>query len=383
MTLKGITPKSDFFKRDHETAPLVDPIPRITMNAPLSDGFVTPVKGDIGIEAEYEGMRLPTEGSLERVHGPVSKARWTAIRDGSLRDGGLEYVLTRPCFVSEVSHMVLGMFEVMENSGTTFRLTNRTSTHVHVNVSDLKVNEITSIIVLWSAFEEAIVNSFGDMRRSNHFCLTNDSSCSMIEAWEELLDSGTIPHNDGIKYSALNVLPIWRFGSLEFRAAPAFASSDEMIAWVNFCHSLKTYAVERFANPTALGVAVSENGGATLFRDICKMAEADTFCDAVIQTAGGEEGFNDMVMMGLRRVQAMIYHHPWQEWIDSYINLPRVNDPFKRPPKIAKKMKTTDIRFGGLRGEVVPPPPDPLRRVADIDRFMEDLALVAEEEPEL
>lgn len=117
--------------------------------------------------------------------GPVSKFStfWNIHNDGSLRSpdgitpGGREYVLASPAPREEVRPLLDQLFKTFDDTGARIILSNRTSTHVHINISDLKINQIVSFMVLWNVFEEALVNWCGEERVGNLFCLrTKDCS---------------------------------------------------------------------------------------------------------------------------------------------------------------------------------------------------------------
>src|SRR5690606_16237709 len=112
--------------------------------------------------------------------------------------------------------------------GTVLDLSNRTSTHVHLNASTLLCNQITSIFILWSTFEEALISWCGEARTTNHFCLSLKDSSSTADLWRQYLRDGYVPDGRGYKYSAFNFLTLFDKGSLEIRCAPAFNNPEKV-----------------------------------------------------------------------------------------------------------------------------------------------------------
>lgn len=296
-------------------------IPRLEMNMPLAR---LDHKGTIGLELEIEGNRLPSTGYLEKIVGSKTRAGWNATTDGSLRGEALEYVLTRPCDVSELPTLVDGLWDVFKARDTTINNSNRCSTHVHINMGGKKVNEATSVLALWATFEEALINWCGEERKTNHFCLGTKDAQSTVAAWQTLLKTGSRPTDRGLKYSALNILPLWNYGSFEFRCGAAAEEPKKVIQWAQFLHHFVEYACTTYNNPQDLAYALSEQGGETILKEICAKAGLESFADEVIK---GVDNFDRTCMEGFRHVQHLCMGHPWQEWIE-IINRPYVPDPF-------------------------------------------------------
>ena len=307
------------------------PISNHDLRAPITEREMA---GDIGIELELEGEGLPTEGYIEITAGLKSMAFWRAIKDGSLRGGGREYVLSAPCYLEEVSPLVYSLWRTFNTSGSIINNSNRCSTHVHVNVSGLKINSLTSIVALWYTFERAIIQWCGEERIRNHFCLPLEDSASTLEAWERFLKSGERP-GENIKYSALNVLPLWRQGSFEFRCGPAADTPELAIYFATFIKTFVDYAVEKYPNPVQIAYAVSEQEPSEIFKEICGRAGLEKLYDEVYH-----EGFNRERLEDFRNVQELVYGVRWEEWIQE-INKPFVVNPFAK--KVKKQRVIQDI----------------------------------------
>lgn len=307
-------------------------IPGLPMNRPLMTGGPA---GLIGLELEVEGRRLPNEGYLDGIIGKKSRATWTTHRDGSLRGENLEYVLSRPCMLDEVPDLVSGLYRVFDSQRAILAPSNRCSTHVHVNINGLKVNEITSMIGLWTVFEQPLIEYCGEFRKTNHFCLSNKDAPSAVNAWDNFLESGMRQFNDGLKYSACNILTIFSYGSLEFRVAPLWTDPDRVISWSKFLAALREYVTTELKNPTALAYSLSELSGAELFRRVCAIDESlADFRDAVLAMYPSEEDFSYACLSGLRSCQSLILGHPWHEWMDM-IDAEYIPNPFERQNQYA------------------------------------------------
>lgn len=341
-------------------------IPGFTMNAPL----VVNKKADIGIEIEVEGLRLPNAGHLEKIVGSKTKTTWTVKTDGSLRNGGLEYVLTNPCKPEEVDELLKGLYETFGTMRTKLDLSNRCSTHVHINQSGRKINTLTSIIALWSAFEEVLINWCGEERTTNHFCLSSKDTLGLIEGWNRFLENGGRLgeyFGEGFKYLSLNPRTLRDFGSFEFRTMRADEDWKVIRNWVLFVYTLCKYAEERYINPQLLANDLSERGGRDIFFDICRFgAIDDTFVEEVFDLKQNTE-FERLVMEGFRRAQPIVMGHPWWSWME-LITQTHIPKPFAKKEKTAATLlrRPEMAVFERPQARQAPLAPFPARWIADI-----------------
>lgn len=307
-------------------------IPGFQMNAPMTTNALL---GKIGIELELEPSgrsALPRDGHLEAIKTPKTGAGWRSVEDGSLRNGGREYIVSAPILKEELPAAVEALWGVFSLMGVQLGNSNRCSTHVHINASGLTVNQLTSVIVLWGTFEEAIINWCGEERTKNHFCLSTKDTGSLVQAWDRMLSTGQIGHFDrNLRYSALNVNPIWDRGSIEFRCGPAADTPDIPVKWASFIHDFVNYAVKAYPNPEQIAHDLSERGGWNIFQDISKGTEDAVgagICSEIIgEKSPGE--FDEISLSGFRNVQRLALGHPWGEWLD-LINREYVPNPFAK-----------------------------------------------------
>src|ERR1700747_184357 len=308
--------------------------------------------GDVGLELEVEparGINLPAQGVLGAVIGPKTKAQWLVHQDGSLRNGGLEYVLSQPCLEEELEGLFTELYKVFERAGTVLNLSNSCSTHVHVNVGGYKVNELTAVIILWTMFEEMLVNFCGEQRKTNHFCLTAKESPATLQAWENFLNTGIIRFPDGIKYSALNIRPITTQGSFEYRCMRAEKSPELLSLWSKFCLALTRYA-RKYKNPSLIANELSERSGIDIFMEICEGADILPFADLVMKTEGNEN-FYKMSVEGFRRCQQLSLGFPWPAW-EEMIGQAHIPDPFNRKAKTTTETRADpDFEIPALEDE--------------------------------
>lgn len=367
-----------FLDTYQKTKAKVDGIPRIEMNAP-----VVPINklAQIGLEVEVEpapASILPTEGHLERIVGEVSKCRWVVHPDNSLRNGGLEYVLSTPCRPNEVDTMLGGLYETFALIGSRLNLTNRCSTHVHVNVGGRKINELTSTVALWTMFEEVLINWCGEQRTNNHFCLSGKDTTALITTWDRYLQKGALDPSEGMKYSALNVRNMRTLGSFEFRTMRADEDWHHMADWAKLCNGLVNYACTRYTNPERLAGDVSERGGREILTDICSFSQTrPVFLEGVFGTPGNED-FNLLCLEGFRRAQPLVLGYPWHNWMPLIEEVYTPN-PFK--VKLSSKPDPEEAIDVGLDWGEIRDVPEPPRQRFAVRPIMGDDIRGADAEP--
>lgn len=340
----------EFFSNYSKTFKKKEGIPGLQMNAPLA---VNSLVGKIGLELELEGRRLPNEGYLEAIKGAKTKAGWRVVPDGSLRNGGMEYILSTPCVVEELKPMLDDLFKVFKLNNTVLENSNRCSTHVHINIGGKTVNEITSVIALWSTFEELLINWCGEERQTNHFALSTKDAVSLLQSWESFLRFGKGNFAPGLKYSGLNILPIWDKGSIEFRTGAGSNDPEMPRVWATFLHYFVEYACRNYKNPMQIAYDMSERGGFSIFEAICEEASLPEFRTEVIGKLGVGE-FDDSCIRGFRNAQAIVLGYPWDRWLE-LINKEFVPNPFSK-----KKSSISTQPLRNYRLIDVPPEPTPI-----------------------
>jgi len=337
-------------------------IPNVEMNAPVFSGRVP--KGDVGIELEIEATNYMPEAKDILVRDEKTGGYWVNKADGSLR-GGMEYVASTPFSIESVPMMVAGLYEAISKHKTKLKLSNRCSTHVHLNISDWKVDKITSLIVLWTLFEVPLINWCGVNRKTNHFCLSTVDSDDLVVNWDGFLKDGRSLFHEGSKYTALNLLPLFTQGSAEVRVGREPWGPADVLPWVQFLWALRNYAFS-IENPGMIPAIVSEGGPGAIFDEICSGASLQSFRDEVFARTSD---FNSASYLAFRESQKLCYH-PWDDWLPmiqrehyknpfgkkAAIKIPRIPD--QPPPQPAPR-----IRLGGAVGAIN----------NDLARFIDDI----------
>lgn len=159
--------------------------------------------------------------------------------DGSLKDQGVELRSVYPMggILIDAS---LKEYESYLKLNPNSVFTHRCSIHVHVNVQDLTVGQLTCIILAYICLEELFFSFVSPIRRNNPYC----------SALADYIDEFTLIFNgdnyDSFKYFALNPGVMQKFGSIEFRHLDGTKDLEKLKTWIRL---LQTF-VDHFSTIT-------------------------------------------------------------------------------------------------------------------------------------
>lgn len=190
-----------------------------------------------GIEIEVEGEGLPPHGT----------GVWNTHADQSLRGGGIEYVTNGPIRLQDIPDNVRALRDLINTVGAKVKFSYRCSTHFHMNVQHVTMQDILGICVVFSIVEPYLINMNGPDRDGNHFCLPSYCTGDMYIHVKHLCDtllSNPLMHDFGRgKYAALNLEPISMLGSIEFRTFPGSLDPTHIHRWATWLDNIKNVAV--------------------------------------------------------------------------------------------------------------------------------------------
>lgn len=289
---------------------------------------LVPKKGDIGIEIECEGRRLPMVGiSIDQFkEGKRFREFWSYHPDGSLRgaENG-EYVLNHPIKFEEVPEALEALWRLFEVCKTKLDDSNRTSTHVHLNVQNFHVNRLTSLLALYIIFEDILTTWCGDHRVGNLFCLRAKDAPAMLQSIRSLINNdfaGGIP--DGLHYSGMNVHAIAKYGSLEFRSLRGTQEFATILQWCNVLRRLYDISAD-FKDPREICYLFSGNGPSAFFETI--LGDCAPFIRDGIPFS--EQEIRQSMYEGIRLCQDICYCRDWSLFEEVKLS----KDPFGRSLK--------------------------------------------------
>lgn len=194
----------------------------------------------VGVEIEVEAV--PQHSDWYTDH--LSKL-WMPKTDGSLRGNALEFV-TQPILIGALLPELEKFYEVTGFKDTP-NFTDRTSVHVHCNVTDMTFQQVSALCLVYSIVEELLFDFVNNYQTENKYRDTNLYSvpwnqCRMsMEVVTRLLrDPTSVRHWQ--KYTALNLLPIRTYGTVEWRHMHGTANMDKLRKWLNVIGAMMEFA---------------------------------------------------------------------------------------------------------------------------------------------
>lgn len=251
-----------------------------------------PTKGEVGIEIEVEGENLP-----------VNIPGWYREYDGSLRGESCEYVVQQPCLRTEVSKITNAVTAAYKEADTLIDRSTRTSVHVHINVQEMSMTQVYNFILLFLILEEALVSFCGKSRVNNLFCLRSGAAEGLLTTLESCANPARAHLLGGadVKYAAINVAALGKFGSLEFRSMRGTKDMRLIQKWVRMLLSLKDAALV-YSNPIQIVEDFSIKG-------------CDLWLDTVLGRNAGvvnnRRGWDEELFDSMRNVQSIAYSGDW------------------------------------------------------------------------
>lgn len=253
--------------------------------------------GDIGLEIEVEGRRLP-----------IPENYWRVDRDGSLRgEESFEYVLQRPSSLEEVERALNHLDKLYINNKTRVDETVRAGVHVHINCQQLSVMELYNFFVLYLVLENVLIKYCGEYREGNLFCLRCQDAEALLYRLIEAAKSRMFRqlfHDDDMRYASMNVKALGDYGSLEFRAMRSTRDLQAILEWVKILLNLREVA-KKFENPARIIEEVSI-AGRKEFLERCLGPHAEFF-NKVDDVSG-------LLYEGVQLAQCVAYCVNWSEW---------------------------------------------------------------------
>lgn len=254
-------------------------------------------KGDIGLEIEVEGRRLP-----------IPPDYWRCDRDGSLRGAeSMEYVLSSPSNLVGVERALKHLDACYIAHNTTVDETVRAGVHVHINCQQLSAKELYNFFVLYLVLENILIKYCGEYREGNLFCLRcQDAEFLLYTLIQAAKDKRFLDHfhDDDLRYASMNVKALGDYGSLEFRAMRSTRDLDAILQWVKILLNLREVA-KGFESPVRIIEEVSMLGKSNFLRKC--LGEHAQFFDNLDDGEG-------LLYEGVQLAQCLAYCVNWENW---------------------------------------------------------------------
>ena len=257
-------------------------------------------------EGEKYAMELEMEASFNGAYFPQVSG-WRLDQDGSLRGNSAEYVFRAPVNPEYVANKLDVLFDELDAANIDLMESHRTSTHVHVNVSDKTPVQIMTIVCLYAVVEELLTLFVTPERRSNAFCLRFCDSHDIVDYLAANLRA-PVPFKllriseSSSRYTSLNLRSLNKFGSLEFRLMQGAQTAHEAHSWFKLIQEI-VEASRSFTNPADIISRFSGYG---------PQGFVEIFLPGLYEAC--RQNFNETaVIAGMRIAQEIAYACPnWQ-----------------------------------------------------------------------
>ena len=279
-----------------------------------------PPTGDIGLEIEVEGRRLPVLQYAPTGRRPDSgepSTYWTTTRDGSLRGReAWEYIFVEPLSMEQVNVALEEMRSYFKSYDARVDNTMRAGVHVHINVNNMTPRQIFTFATAYYLLEEILTANCGFGRQGNHHALRLKDAYNIVSYLCNALSVGSLRelNTNDIRYAALNWNSLFNHGSIEFRQKGTNECSfEDIYEWVNVLWLIKENSIANFSTPADLVAAFSGQGGEQIVRTLIPdMLLAEKFVFAV-------EGWQASMRDCSRLVQDFAFIIPDVEaWRDTF-----------------------------------------------------------------
>jgi hypothetical protein len=198
-----------------------------------------PEGAEVGVEVEVEAD--------SEIWDPYDSTCWNLVSDNSLRGyyNG-EYVLKTPLPKKAAINAVNLLASKLKGSGVNDSF--RAGVHIHVNVRDLTFDQLMSFYAYCMIIDEAFVDWCGPTRRGNHFCLRVKDAEYALWEFVNAYKKGHVKHllSDNIRYSSINLKPLYSYGSVEFRSLQTKPGLKNIQPAIELLLHLKQKAVETY-----------------------------------------------------------------------------------------------------------------------------------------
>ena len=239
-------------------------------------GRIKPKAGLVGIEIETEVKEYTdypagflTDGGcnargLQVWEVPLKD--WIGNSDGSLRNFGVEFIFKEPL---DYEDTIKALRDFGEKTKDIPFLEGQpsTSVHAHLNFGPERLLTLANFIVVWTMYENLLLDFCGETRRSNLFASgirttegIRDNYIRLFQSIEKGMGNGVVFTDGNVKYATLNLAALARFGSLEVRCFRGTTKVEEIIEWIGILNRLMEFSRTPGLTPAAFLSSFREAG---------------------------------------------------------------------------------------------------------------------------
>lgn len=187
---------------------------------------------------------IGVELELENCDRTPSISYWEAKQDNSLRNG-IEYVMAQP-FAGPTLEAALDAFY---DEGIRTDNSARTSTHIHLNMTDTTLDAVRSMTMIMYMIEDGLFNVIGESRKWAGYSMALSEMdpvrlrMAMSHSDPHTLLNNLAPTRNQDRYYGFNTASLRKHGTVEFRYFPGGPTRQELDSWIDLVCAVKRAAV--------------------------------------------------------------------------------------------------------------------------------------------
>lgn len=192
----------------------------------------------MGVELETENCQSTTDVILSEA---AARSKIQITTDGSLRGVAYEFI-TNPMTSKHLLPALDDFFAMTKFNDNNY--TDRCSVHVHVNCTDLELEMIGSLALIYTVVEDILFEFVGRDRDSNIYCIPWNQCRMHYDLIQRFLSASDSTLKNWSKYTALNLIPLRTLGTVEFRQMHGTADMEKLTKWINIIGAMFKAAKE-------------------------------------------------------------------------------------------------------------------------------------------
>lgn len=198
----------------------------------------------VGIESE---VITESSGAGEYSEDREIPNYFDVVSDGSLNEGGVEFVTSRPIIGSEIESALYSLEDV--NKSEWNEVDSSCGVHIHMNALDMGFTEIKSLLMIMTRIQYLLYESIPESRRETSYAreITMPiNTISKIKSLSQLVDYyysmadtdiSDSKYNDA-RYIGTNIHARFYLGSIEFRYHEGTIKSKPIRDWILFLNKI-------------------------------------------------------------------------------------------------------------------------------------------------
>ena len=191
---------------------------------------------DLIIGAELETENCPNYG--DTYQSLLAQVKFTVEGDNSLRGNAFEFI-SKPM---QSTHFLAALEDYFKlTKFTDVNYSDRCSVHIHVNCTDMTMEQISTVSLLYTIVEDIIFEFVGNNRDTNIYCIPWNQCRNHFNLIDNFLRDSNYTLASWQKYTAVNLIPLASLGTMEFRQMHGTSDLGKLTQWVNIIGALFKY----------------------------------------------------------------------------------------------------------------------------------------------